>query len=71
MNKGTDRNILTQLGITSDEFGLITVLFTVPYIVAEIPSNLLVKKFRPSRWQSRIMLSWYVPNLIPNGLSRS
>lgn len=77
MNKGTDRNILTELNITSNEYNLVTVLYTVcglvsavvmidanhsqvPYIVAEIPSNLLLKKFRPSRWQSRIMLSWYV-----------
>ncbi|VUC27958.1 unnamed protein product [Clonostachys rosea] len=58
MNKGTDRNILTQLGITSDQFGMVTVLYTVPYIVAEIPSNLLLKKFKPSRWQARIMFSW-------------
>lgn len=29
MNQGTDRNILTQLGITSDQFGMVTVLFTV------------------------------------------
>ncbi|KAL4878446.1 major facilitator superfamily domain-containing protein [Aspergillus karnatakaensis] len=58
MNKGTDRNILTQLNITSDEFGLITVIYTVPYIVAEIPSNLLLKRVTPSRWQSRIMISW-------------
>lgn len=29
MNQGTSRNILTQLNITSDEFGLITVLYTV------------------------------------------
>lgn len=29
MNQGTPRNILTQLNITSDEFGLITVLYTV------------------------------------------
>lgn len=29
MNKGTDRNILTQLGITSDQFGMVTVLYTV------------------------------------------
>ncbi|KAH7153649.1 major facilitator superfamily domain-containing protein [Dactylonectria macrodidyma] len=58
MNKGTDRNILTQLGVTSDQYGLVTVLYTVPYIVAEVPSNLLLKKFKPSRWQSRIMLSW-------------
>lgn len=29
MNKGTDRNILTQLDISSDEYGLVTVLYTV------------------------------------------
>ncbi|KAL4942262.1 hypothetical protein BDV06DRAFT_211994 [Aspergillus oleicola] len=58
MNKGTDRNILTQLGITSDQFSMITVLYTVPYILAEIPSNLVLKKVKPHIWQSRIMLSW-------------
>ncbi|KAL4869443.1 hypothetical protein BDV12DRAFT_185144 [Aspergillus spectabilis] len=58
MNKGTDRNILKELGITSDEFGLITVIYTVPYIVAEVPSNLILKRVSPSRWQSRIMISW-------------
>ncbi|KAH9888308.1 major facilitator superfamily domain-containing protein [Xylariomycetidae sp. FL2044] len=58
MNKGTDRNILTQLNITSDEYGFITVLFTIPYIVAELPSNLVLKKIRPSRWQARIMATW-------------
>ncbi|KAL4921862.1 major facilitator superfamily domain-containing protein [Aspergillus aurantiobrunneus] len=47
INKGTDRNILTQLGISSDQFGMITVLYTVPYILAEIPSNLILK-VRPS-----------------------
>ncbi|KAF3806259.1 putative transporter [Colletotrichum gloeosporioides] len=29
MNKGTSENILTQLGITSDQFGMITILYTV------------------------------------------
>ncbi|KPM41481.1 hypothetical protein AK830_g5064 [Neonectria ditissima] len=58
MNKGTDRNILTQLGITSDQYGMIAVLYTVPYILAEVPSNLVLKRIRPSRWQSRVMISW-------------
>ncbi|KAL4947486.1 major facilitator superfamily domain-containing protein [Aspergillus filifer] len=58
INKGTDRNILTQLGITSDQFSMITVLYTVPYILAQIPSNLLLKKVRPHIWQSRIIISW-------------
>ncbi|KAL3297450.1 putative pantothenate transporter [Colletotrichum asianum] len=58
MNKGTSRNIMTQLGMTSDEYNLLNVLYYVPYIVLEAPSNLLLKKFRPSAWQSRIMISW-------------
>ncbi|KAL2847871.1 major facilitator superfamily domain-containing protein [Aspergillus pseudoustus] len=58
MNRGTDRNILTQLNITSDQFGMITVLYTVPYILAEVPSNLILKRVSPSRLQSRIMITW-------------
>ncbi|KAJ5950057.1 hypothetical protein N7454_001641 [Penicillium verhagenii] len=58
MNKGTDQNIMTQLGITSNEYNLVTVLYYIPYIVLEAPSNLLLKRFSPSKWQSRIMVSW-------------
>lgn len=32
--------------------------YQIPYIVFEAPSNLLLKKFSPSTWQSRIMVSW-------------
>ncbi|GJC96012.1 hypothetical protein ColKHC_04838 [Colletotrichum higginsianum] len=58
MNKGTPRNIMTQLDMTSDEYNLLNVLYYVPYIVLEAPSNLLLKRLRPSAWQSRIMISW-------------
>lgn len=30
----------------------------IPYIVAEAPSNLLIKRFSPSKWQARIIISW-------------
>ncbi|TPX07839.1 uncharacterized protein E0L32_010526 [Thyridium curvatum] len=58
MNKGTPRNIMTQLKMSSDEYNLLTVLYYVPYIVLEAPSNLFLKRFKPSTWQSRIMISW-------------
>ncbi|KAJ0413200.1 major facilitator superfamily domain-containing protein [Aspergillus carlsbadensis] len=58
MNQGTEHNIMTQLGMTSNEYNLVTVLYYVPYIVLEAPSNLLLKRFSPSKWQSRIMISW-------------
>lgn len=30
----------------------------IPYIVGEAPSNLLLKHFTPSKWQSRIIITW-------------
>ncbi|KAH8682296.1 major facilitator superfamily domain-containing protein [Xylariales sp. PMI_506] len=60
MNQGTGQNIMTQLGMTSDNYNLVTVLYYVPYIVFEAPSNLLIKRFSPSRWQSRIIVTWGV-----------
>ncbi|KAL7914323.1 major facilitator superfamily domain-containing protein [Trichoderma velutinum] len=58
MNQGTHQNIMTQLGMTSDEYNLVTVLYYIPYIVGEAPSNLLLKYFTPSKWQSRIIITW-------------
>ncbi|KAL2212637.1 MFS general substrate transporter [Sarocladium strictum] len=58
MNRGTDMNIMTELGMSSDQYNLLNVLYYVPYIIFEAPSNLVLKKFSPSTWQSRIMISW-------------
>ncbi|CAK7217446.1 hypothetical protein SCUCBS95973_003154 [Sporothrix curviconia] len=58
MNSGTPRNIITQLHLTSDEYSLLTVVYYIPYIVLEAPSNLLLKRARPSVWQARIIISW-------------
>ncbi|KAK8043163.1 major facilitator superfamily domain-containing protein [Apiospora phragmitis] len=54
MNRGSDLNIMTQLGMSSDAYALI------PYILGEAPSNLLIKRFSPSKWQPRISVSWGV-----------
>ncbi|CAK7209716.1 hypothetical protein SCUCBS95973_000534 [Sporothrix curviconia] len=58
MDEGTPHNIMTELGMTSNMYNLVTTAYYIPYILAETPSNLLVKKFKPSVWQSRIMISW-------------
>ncbi|KAL4889660.1 pantothenate transporter [Aspergillus ambiguus] len=58
MDKGTPRNIMNELKMTSDQYNLVTTLYYIPYIVAEAPSNLLLKGVRPSVWQARIMISW-------------
>lgn len=58
MNGGTSQNILTQLQISSDDFNWVSTIYYLPYIIAEAPSNLFVKRLLPSRWQSRIVVSW-------------
>ncbi|KAI1862761.1 uncharacterized protein JN550_009908 [Neoarthrinium moseri] len=61
MNKGTPRAILTQLNISSDEYGMITVLYTVPYILAETEAGMfpgiilqLTYWYRPDEMATRL-----------------
>ncbi|KAH7092019.1 putative pantothenate transporter [Paraphoma chrysanthemicola] len=58
MNRGTPSNIMTQLEMSSNEYNLVTTIYYIPYILAEAPSNLVIKRLLPSRWQSRIMVTW-------------
>jgi ACS family tartrate transporter-like MFS transporter len=47
-----------DLHFTATIYGLGAGLFFVSYAVCEIPSNLLLLRFGPRRWLSRIMLTW-------------
>ncbi|KAM0547553.1 hypothetical protein ACHAPJ_010297 [Fusarium lateritium] len=58
MNKGTDRNILTQLNMTSDDYNWVSTIYNIPFMLFEIPTNMIVKKMLPSRFQARIMITW-------------
>ncbi|KAF7189534.1 MFS transporter prlL [Pseudocercospora fuligena] len=58
MDRGTKHNIMIELGMSANDYNLVTVAYYIPYIVAEAPSNLLLKYFSPSVWQARVMVSW-------------
>ncbi|KAJ5716383.1 pantothenate transporter [Penicillium malachiteum] len=60
MDKGTSNYILTELGMTTNQYNLVTAMYYIPYILAEAPSNLLLKGIRPSVWQARIQISWAI-----------
>ena len=40
-----------DLGLVGNQYNIALVVFFVPYVVFEIPANLLLKKFRPSVWR--------------------
>ncbi|KAF4882862.1 putative transporter [Colletotrichum fructicola] len=47
-----------DLGLTGNQYNIASTIFFVPYIIFEIPSNIILKKVRPSMWLSALVLSW-------------
>ncbi|KXS17392.1 MFS general substrate transporter [Gonapodya prolifera JEL478] len=47
-----------QLSITGTQFNWALSVFFFGYVLLEIPSNLLITRFNPSRWIARIMTTW-------------
>ncbi|KAI9803892.1 MAG: hypothetical protein M1825_001772 [Sarcosagium campestre] len=47
-----------DLGLTGNQFQIATSILFVTYILFETPSNLVLKKFTPSRWIAGITTAW-------------
>jgi MFS transporter, ACS family, tartrate transporter len=47
-----------DLHITSAQLGLAAGLFFIGYVLVEVPSNLMLRRFGARRWITRILLSW-------------
>lgn len=48
----------TDLNLSSNDYSLAVVIFSISYIVFEIPSNLILSKTRPSLYIPAIMIIW-------------
>jgi MFS family permease len=49
-----------SLHITDNQYNLALTVFFFSYAAFEVPSNILLKKLKPSRWLSFLMLGWGV-----------
>jgi ACS family tartrate transporter-like MFS transporter len=47
-----------DLHLTAEQFGLGAGLFSLTYLLLEIPSNLALERFGARLWIARIMISW-------------
>ncbi|KAI0428811.1 major facilitator superfamily domain-containing protein [Xylaria sp. FL1042] len=47
-----------DLHMTNDQYNLCLTVFFFAYAAFEVPSNLLLKRLRPSRWLPFIMVAW-------------
>jgi hypothetical protein len=47
-----------DLGMDGHDFNIALFIFFIPYILCEVPSNIILKKVAPSTWLSAIMVAW-------------
>ncbi|KAL4788191.1 major facilitator superfamily domain-containing protein [Aspergillus varians] len=47
-----------DLGLEGNQYQIVVSILFVTYILSELPSNLVIKRFRPSRWISFITTGW-------------
>ena len=50
--------LMETIKLTSAQYNACLSVFFATYVLFEIPSNLVLKKLRPSRWIPMIMVSW-------------
>ncbi|KAG9226994.1 hypothetical protein CCMSSC00406_0008966 [Pleurotus cornucopiae] len=52
------QGLTTQLNLIGNEYNIALTMFFIPYCIFECPSNLVLKRFRPSRWLPGITVAW-------------
>ncbi|KAL8291394.1 hypothetical protein RQP46_002372 [Phenoliferia psychrophenolica] len=60
MNKGEPRNIINELHMTTNDYAWLSTIYTIPFVLAEIPSNLIMKKQTPRLHVTRIVGLWSI-----------
>jgi sugar phosphate permease len=50
--------LMESISLTSAQYNACLSVFFATYVVFEIPSNLVLKRLRPSRWIPMIMITW-------------
>src|SRR5580692_2578112 len=57
------QGLTEDLGLVGDQYNIALLVFFVPYILFEVPSNIFIKKLKPSNWLSLIMFIWGVATI--------
>ena len=60
----------SDLHMVGNDYNIALFIFFIPYILLEVPSNLLLKRLRPSLWLSGLMVAWGLITIC-QGLTRS
>lgn len=54
------QGLTIELKITGPQYNFALLIFFVPYILLEVPSNIILRKMAPSTWLSTLIFFWGV-----------
>ncbi len=52
------KRIIKDINITEEQYGIAASIFFVPYVILEIPSNMILQRVDARRWLARIIFTW-------------
>lgn len=58
LNSSTHDDMQTATNLSDHDFAVGLMIFCLAYTLFEVPSNILLKKLRPSRWLAFLMFGW-------------
>ncbi|PHH77431.1 hypothetical protein CDD80_600 [Ophiocordyceps camponoti-rufipedis] len=58
LNSTTHDDMRDSTGMSQRQFDIALLVFAISYAIFEVPSNMLLKKLRPSRWLAFLMFGW-------------
>ena len=50
--------IEASLGMKGNQFNIALFVFNIPYVLLDVPSNLILRKTRPGPWLASLMFCW-------------
>lgn len=58
LNHDTGDSLEDSLHLVGNQYTIALMVFLIAYTIFETPSNIMLKKFRPSRWIAFLMFTW-------------
>ncbi|KIP03695.1 hypothetical protein PHLGIDRAFT_228405 [Phlebiopsis gigantea 11061_1 CR5-6] len=58
LNSDTGDSLVQTTHISNQQYLISLMMFTIAYMLFEVPSNYMLKKFRPSRWIAFLLMTW-------------
>lgn len=63
LNVSANHDLQQTANMSNKQFNVALMVFLVAYALFEVPSNILLKKLRPSRWLAFLMFCWGVTTI--------